>query len=151
MKSLHVCYTALFIPGIFWGGILPPPKKNLQFPPPQVAAKLCALYLFFGQDSELQILHGNFLLVDDKHRKLFAIKQPKGCKFMLKMHLNTFGQDPLRGSLCFPLAPLLHWGPTSQGREARGEREGEGPTSKGDRRGDGKGGEGNSPPQKKSI
>ena len=56
-----------------------------------MAAKLCALYLFFGQDSELQILHGNFLLVDDKHRKLFAIKQPKGCKFMLKMHLSTFG------------------------------------------------------------
>jgi len=35
--------------------------------------------------------HGNILLTDNKHRKLFVIKQPKECKFMRKMHRNTFG------------------------------------------------------------
>jgi len=29
--------------------------------------------------------------MDDIHRKLFVIKQPGGCKFMHKMHENTFG------------------------------------------------------------
>ena len=38
-----------------------------------------------------KIHHGNFLLVDNKHRKLFVIKQSKWFKLMPKMHLNTFG------------------------------------------------------------
>ena len=46
---------------------------------------------FFGRDSELQIYHRNFLIVDNKHRKLFAIKQSKRCKCVPKMHQNTFG------------------------------------------------------------
>ena len=29
--------------------------------------------------------------MDNKHRKLFVIKQSNGCKFMPKMHRNTFG------------------------------------------------------------
>jgi len=29
--------------------------------------------------------------VDNKREKLFVIKQSKGCKFMRKMHQNTFG------------------------------------------------------------
>ena len=33
----------------------------------------------------------NFLLMDNKHRKLFVIKQSKWCKFKPKMHQNTFG------------------------------------------------------------
>ena len=45
----------------------PPPKKRLPN---------CALNLFFGRDSELQIYRVN------KHRKLFVIKHSKGCKFM---------------------------------------------------------------------
>jgi len=52
---------------------------------PQTAAKLCAL-TFFGRDNELQIYHRNFLLI--------AIKQPKGCKFMPKMHQNTLTRSP---------------------------------------------------------
>jgi len=59
---------------------------------PPTAAKLCALSLFFGRDNELQIYHVNFLLTDNKHRKLFiSLKQSKVCKFMPKMHQSTFG------------------------------------------------------------
>jgi len=29
--------------------------------------------------------------MDKKHRKLFVIKHSKGCKFMPRMHRNTFG------------------------------------------------------------
>ena len=51
---------------------------------------------FSGQDDELQLcITQNSLLVDNKHRKLFVIQQPKGCKFMPKMHQNTFdGRAP---------------------------------------------------------
>ena len=66
-------------------GDLPlPPKKELQSP--LTDAKLCALNLFFGRDNELKIYHGNFLLMDNKHRKSFVTEQSKGCKFMPKMH-----------------------------------------------------------------
>ena len=74
---------------LFGGGILPPQKKLTASP--QTAAKLCALNLFFSRDSELQIYHGNSLLMDNKRRKLFANKQSEGCRFMPKMHQNTFG------------------------------------------------------------
>jgi len=50
--------------------------------------------------------HENFLLMENKHRKLFAIKQSKRCKFMAKMHQNTFGgrapPDPLGELICSP-------------------------------------------------
>ena len=72
-----------------------PPKKTYNSP--TTAAKLCALNLFFGRDNELQIYHGNFLLLDNKHRKLFVIKQSKGGKFMPKTHQNTFGGRVLPG------------------------------------------------------
>ena len=42
--------------------------------------------------------HRNFLLMDDKHRKLFVIKQSKGCKFVPKLHQHTFGGRALLGS-----------------------------------------------------
>jgi len=61
--------SPLFIPGIFWGEGIPPQKNN-----PLKVAKLCALNLFFGQESELQICHGNILLMDNECRKLFVIK-----------------------------------------------------------------------------
>ena len=102
-----VLYTAasVFIPGLFFfgGGEFPPPK-NLQFP--QTAAKLCDLNLFFGWD-EFQIYHGNFLLMDNKHRELFAIKQSKGANLCLKctiIRLATPGSARTRWwSLCaFP-------------------------------------------------
>ena len=54
--------------------LFPPPKKmTYNFPPN--AAKLYALNLFLGRDNELEIYHGNFLLMYNKHRKLFVIKQ----------------------------------------------------------------------------
>jgi len=63
---------ATFIPGIFLGEGFPP--KKLAYP--KTAAKLCALNRFFlGRDNELQLHHGNILLMDNKHRKLFVIKQ----------------------------------------------------------------------------
>jgi len=60
---------------LFEGGSLPPQKK-ITIPPPRTAAKSAALNLFFGRNSELQIYHGNFLM-DNKHMKLFVIKQSK--------------------------------------------------------------------------
>ena len=41
----------------------------------------------------------------DEHRNLFVIWQSEGCKFMSKMHQNTFCDRALRarwGSLCIP-------------------------------------------------
>jgi len=32
-----------------------------------------------------------FLLMKNKHRKLFVIRQSKRCKFIFTMHQNTFG------------------------------------------------------------
>ena len=60
--------------------------------PLQTADKLymCSIS-FFGRHNELQPYHEHFLLMDNKHRKLFVIKQSKGCKFMPKMHQNAFG------------------------------------------------------------
>ena len=67
----------------FLEGENPPAQKT--FSSPQTAAKLCAL-TFFGRNNELQIYHRNFLLI--------AIKQPKCCKFMPKMHQNTLTRSP---------------------------------------------------------
>ena len=74
----------VFIPGILgWGGGSPSLKRLPN----------CVLQIFFfGQDDDLQIYHGNFLLMGNKHGKLFVIKLSKGCKFMCpKIHQNTFG------------------------------------------------------------
>ena len=62
-----------------------PPKKTYNSHP-QTAAKLHALSLFFGRDIELyvQIHQGNFLLMDNKHGKLFVIKQSKGAYLCIK-------------------------------------------------------------------
>jgi len=102
----------VFISSIFfWGGgdFLPLPK-NLQFPP-QTAAKLCALNVFFGRDNELQIYHGNFLLMDNKHRQLFVIKQSKGCKFMPKIRLVAgLCLDQLGRAYALPQIPQSQWG-----------------------------------------
>ena len=73
--------------------------------PPQTAAKLRALNLFLGRDIELQICRGNFLLMDNKHRKLFVVKQSKGCKFMPKIHLNKFGSQAPPGPAALFQAP----------------------------------------------
>jgi len=68
--------------------------------------------------------------MDNKHRKLFAIKQSKEYKFMPKMHQNTFGgwapPGPAGQSLCAP--PILHHlaaikGPTSKADKRDGGEE----------------------------
>ena len=77
----------------------PPKKKKLQFP--QTATKSCALNLSFGRDSELQIYHGNFLLMDNKHGKLFVTEPSKWCKFVRKIALKI-RLAARWGSLCAP-------------------------------------------------
>jgi len=48
--------------------------------------------------------------MDNRHRKLFVIKQSKGCKCMPKMHQNTLDAA---GCLRSPSDPIV----TSKGRE----------------------------------
>jgi len=118
----------------------------------QMTAKLCALNLFFGRDNELPIYHGNVVLMDNKHRKLFVTKQSKWRKkiFMPEMHQNTFGgrapPGPAGGAFVLPnlysrnrgLLLSGREGHTYKDREGRGIRGGEGPTYK-RREGRGKG------------
>ena len=80
LRSILLCLFQAF-----FGGRGNPSKKLTS---PQKGSELCAV--FFGRESELQICHRSFLLIDNKHRKLFTIKQSNGCKFMSKMHRNTF-------------------------------------------------------------
>jgi len=72
---------------LFKGVPLPPKTYNS----PQNGWQIVCSESFFGRDSELQIYQGNFLLTDNKHRKLFVTKESKWCKFMPKMHQHTFG------------------------------------------------------------
>ena len=45
--------------------------------------------------------------MDNKHVKLFVIKQSKWCRFMCKMHQNTLGgPDPLRELMRFARLPI---------------------------------------------
>jgi len=98
----------VFIPDIFFvrgGG-----QTNLV---PQTAGKLCAVNLFFCQDDELPIYHGNFLVMGNKHRKLFVVKQSKCSKIRLAAGLCP---DTL-GELIHSPRPLAAIGvPTFKGR-----------------------------------
>ena len=62
--------------------------------------------------------------MDNKHRKLFIIKQSKGCKSMpkcTKMRVAAGLRSDLRGELMrSPRLPSRSGGPTSKGREGRG-------------------------------
>ena len=95
-------YT-VFIPGSFFFGGGESPRLTI----PPNGCQLCALSLFFGRDTELQIYHRNFLLIGNKHRKLFVIKQSKGCKFM-PVNCTNIGlaaglhPDPLGELMCSP-------------------------------------------------
>ena len=69
--------------------------------------------------------------MDNKHRKLFVVKQSEGCRFMPKIHLNTFGgralplgehmRSPLRSPSAAKGRPTSKSGPVftpdSDGRE----------------------------------
>jgi len=51
----------------------PTPNSKKTYNSPKRLPKLWAVNLFFGRENELQIHHGNFYLMDNKHRKLFVI------------------------------------------------------------------------------
>ena len=83
--------------------------------------KVRMFYVFFWPGNELQIYHGNTLLMDNKHGKLIVIEQSKWCRFMPKMHQNMFGGRTLPG----PAGELMRSSrPPSRNEEPR-------PTSKG--------------------
>jgi len=50
-------------------GEIPPKKLTIS---PKWLPDCVLKIFFFGRDNELQIYHGNFLLMYDKHRKLFV-------------------------------------------------------------------------------
>jgi len=71
---------AVSIPRIFFfggGAGNPPPKKTYNSAPFPKQLPNCVLNHFLGWNSELQVCRGNFLLMDNKHRKLFVIQQSK--------------------------------------------------------------------------
>jgi len=119
----------LFQASFFWGGGVHP--KNVQSPSPNGCQIVCSKS-FSRPDSELQIYHGNVLLIDNKHRQFFAIGQPKGFKFMPKMHLNVWRRappGPAGGAYALPQTPplaamgrllLRGTGGKSEGRKERG-------------------------------
>ena len=76
------------------GGIPPPPKKTYN--PPNRCQIVCSKFFLAGKMNYK--CHGKSLLMYNKHRKLFVIKQSKGCKFMPKIHQNTFGSRALPGT-----------------------------------------------------
>ena len=113
----------------FWGGGVHP--KNVQSPSPNGCQIVCSKS-FSRPGSELQIYHGNVLFIDNKHRQFFAIGQPKGSKFMPKMHLNVWRRappGPAGGANALPQTPplaamgrllLRGTGGKSEGRKERG-------------------------------
>ena len=86
---------AVFLTGtFFWRKGNPPPSKKLKIPP-NGCQTVCSNSFFFGRDNELRTYRGNLDLMHSKHGKLFVVKQSQGCKFMPKMHKNTFsGRAP---------------------------------------------------------
>ena len=76
----------MFIQASFWReGVefYSPKTYNFPLPTPNGSQIVCP-ESFFGQDNELQIYSGNFILMDSKHRKLFVIKRSEECKCMPK-------------------------------------------------------------------
>jgi len=96
-----------------FGGDSHPPNK-ITIPTPKRLPNCVLWFVFFSTGTMSYKYHGNFLLLDNKHRKLFVIKQSEWCKFMPKMHQNALSQDP------YPQWGLL----------VRGRRKGRGPTPK---------------------
>jgi len=94
--------------------------------PPKKKSELSAV-IFFRRDCKLQTYHENFLSMDNKYRKLFVIKQSKGCKFMPKIHQNTFGSRALPGPVGGGLIQMHSRRPSSRngGLFLRAGRDGE--------------------------
>jgi len=66
--------------GASWGGESPPKKITI----PLYGCQIVCSNPFLGRYNELQIYHGNFLLMDNKHRKLFVISNQKDANICLK-------------------------------------------------------------------
>ena len=72
-------------------GILSRRRKKTYIFSPNGYQIVCSKSFFFIRCCELHIYHGNFLLMDNKRRILFIIKQSKGRRFLPRMHQNAFG------------------------------------------------------------
>jgi len=83
---------------LFWRSCRGNPP-NLHFLP-NGCQIVCSKSFFFGRGI-IQIYHGNILLIDSKHRKLFVVEQEqrihtasRRCKFIPEMRRHMFGGDP---------------------------------------------------------
>ena len=78
-----------------------------------MAGKLYALSHFSAGTMNCKYIMETFL-TDNKHSKLFVIKQSKECKFIPKMHHNTFGGRappwPARGAYARSPSPIRNGG-----------------------------------------
>ena len=97
---------SVFILGIsFWGGFPSPKTYNS---PPQTAARLCVLNLFYSRDNELQMYHSNFHLMDNNTGNYSPLSTQKFANLCLKCSkirsAARLCSDPL-GSLCAPPDP----------------------------------------------
>jgi len=139
-NKFYLITTVLFIPAVFFdgGGAIPPPKKKTYKSPRRLPNSV--LKVFFQAGIEITNVSRKLFLMDNKHEKLFVTKQSKGCKFMPKMHQNTFGgrapPDHLAamGIYFYNRGPLIREGRWGEGREKRGD-----------------GGGGNSPPKSRWV
>ena len=112
------CFLTRSVDLFFKTAISSSPKITI---PPKVLRIVCCNF-FFRRDYKLQTYHENFLSMDNKYRKLFVIKQSKGCKFMPKIRLNKFGSRAPpgaagRGAYALFQAPGV---PISKRRKERG-------------------------------
>ena len=88
-SGVHSAYPRHLFRGM---GESPPPQKKLTVP--SNGCQVVCSKFFFCWRSELQIDHVEVLLVDNKHRKLFVVKQSKGCKFMSKCSIIRLAASP---------------------------------------------------------
>ena len=120
--SVKQCLKSSIYSRHFWGlGNFPP--KSYSSPPPNAAAKLGDLSLFSAETLNSPIYHGNFLLTDNKHRKLFVIKQSKGANLCQKMHQMRLAAGLHPAPLCMgAMRSSSNAGrvPTSTGSEGNG-------------------------------
>ena len=126
-KILHaghlVTVDGVYTRHLLWRGESPPKELTV----PQNGCQIVCFKSFFRSCNELQTYHGNFLLMDNKHRKLFVITQSKGlqiCAWDAPKYVWRPGSArTLCGSLCFCAPPDLLValrGSTSKGRERMG-------------------------------
>ena len=81
-----------------------PHPKKLTIPPN--GCQIVCSKSFFSTTNYRYISHGNFLLVDNKHKKLFVIKQSNGANLCLKWTRIRWGSGRTRwGAYALPQIP----------------------------------------------